>query len=175
MDLTQHIRTVPDFPAPGIMFRDVTTLFGVPEAFRDMISQFKGQWRDSHIDYIAGIDARGFIIGGALAHDLGIGFVPLRKKGKLPYETVTEDYELEYGTATLEVHTDAVSAGAKVLIVDDLIATGGTAVAGIRLLQRLNADIVGCAFLVDLPDLGGAKRIHKMGVDVRSLCAFEGH
>ena len=123
MDLTKHIRTVPDFPAPGIMFRDVTTLFAVPEAFCAMISQFKEQWQDSRIDYIAGIDTRGFIIGGALAHDLDIGFVPLRKKGKLPYETITEDYELEYGTATLEVHTDAVPAGANVLVMDDLIAT----------------------------------------------------
>ncbi len=175
MDLTRHIRTVPDFPAPGIMFRDVTTLFAVPEAFRAMISQFKEQWQDSQIDYIAGIDARGFIIGGALAHHLDIGFVPLRKKGKLPYETVTEDYELEYGTATLEVHIDAVPAGAKVLVMDDLIATGGTAIAGIKLLHRLNAQIVGCAFLVDLPDLGGATRITNMGVAVRSLCAFDGH
>lgn len=175
MDLTKHIRTVPDFPAPGIMFRDVTTLFAVPEAFSAMISQFKEQWQDSRIDYIAGIDARGFIIGGALAHDLDIGFVPLRKKGKLPYETITEDYELEYGTATLEVHTDAVPAGANVLVMDDLIATGGTAIAGIKLLQRLDARIVGCGFLVDLPDLGGAARIMDMGVTVRSLCAFEGH
>ena len=175
MDLTKHIRTVPDFPAPGIMFRDVTTLFAVPEAFNAMISQFKEQWQDSRIDYIAGIDARGFIIGGALAHDLDIGFVPLRKKGKLPYETITEDYELEYGTATLEVHTDAVPAGANVLVMDDLIATGGTAIAGIKLLQRLDARIVGCGFLVDLPDLGGATRIMDMGVTVRCLCAFEGH
>ena len=175
MDLTKHIRTVPDFPAPGIMFRDVTTLFAVPQTFSAMIIQFKEQWQNSRIDYIAGIDARGFIIGGALAHDLNIGFVPLRKKGKLPYETITEDYELEYGNSTLEVHADAVPAGANVLVIDDLIATGGTAIAAIKLLQRLDARIVGCGFLVDLPDLGGATRIKDMGVTVGSLCAFEGH
>ena len=155
MDLTKHIRTVPDFPAPGIMFRDVTTLFAVPEAFNAMISQFKEQWQDSRIDYIAGIDARGFIIGGALAYDLNKGFVPLRKKGKLPYETITEDYELEYGTDTLQIHADAIKPGQRVLIVDDLIATGGTLVACRDLVRRLGGEVVGISVLVELEALGG--------------------
>ena len=175
LDLRDHIRTVPDFPKPGIMFRDVTTLFSSPLAMRKMIQGFQDQWADLPYDYVAGIDARGFIIGGALALHHGVGFVPVRKIGKLPAETIAEDYELEYGTATIELHRDAVPAGARVLIVDDLIATGGTALAAINLFRRLNAEIVGCGFLVDLPELGGADRIAEQGVTVRSLCAFEGH
>ena len=175
MDLTRYIRTVPDFPEPGIMFRDVTTLFVEPVAFKAMIEQFNQKFTSIDIDYIGGIDARGFIIGGALALTRDIGFVPIRKKGKLPYDTISEDYELEYGTATLELHTDAVSAGSKVLIVDDLIATGGTAIAATNLFRKLNADVVGCAFLVDLPDLGGADKLRALDVDVKSLCAFSGH
>ncbi|MBI78796.1 MAG: adenine phosphoribosyltransferase [Rhodospirillaceae bacterium] len=174
MNLSQFIRTIPDFPEPGIMFRDVTTLFGNPNAFQTMILSFEEVWKGQNIDYIAGIDARGFIIGGALAHHLGVGFVPVRKKGKLPYKTIEENYDLEYGTATLELHTDAVSAGSKVLVVDDLIATGGTAIAAITLLKKLQAILVGCAFLVDLPDLEGSKKIIEMGIEVRSLCAFDG-
>ncbi len=174
MNLRKFIRTIPDFPEPGIMFRDVTTLFGNPNAFKTMILSFEEVWKGQNIDYIAGIDARGFIIGGALAHHFGVGFVPVRKKGKLPYKTIEENYDLEYGTATLELHTDAVSAGSKVLVVDDLIATGGTAIAAITLLRKLQAKLVGCAFLVDLPDLGGAKRIIEMGIEVDSLCAFDG-
>ena len=175
LDLRDHIRTVPNFPKPGIMFRDVTTLFSSPPAMRKMIQSFQDQWADLPYDYVAGIDARGFIIGGALALHQGVGFVPVRKTGKLPAETIAEDYELEYGTATIELHRDAVPAGARVLIVDDLIATGGTALAAINLFRRLDAEIVGCGFLVDLPELGGADRIAKQGVSVRSLCAFEGH
>ena len=175
MDLTKYIRTVPDFPEPGIMFRDVTTLFAEPVAFKAMIEQFNQKFTNIDIDYIGGIDARGFIIGAALALTREIGFVPVRKKGKLPYDTIAEDYALEYGTATLELHTDAVSTGSKVLIVDDLIATGGTAIAAVNLFRRLNADVVGCAFLVDLPDLGGADKLRELDVIVTSLCAFGGH
>ena len=175
MDLTRYIRTVPDFPEPGIMFRDVTTLFAEPFAFKAMIEQFNQKFTNIDIDCIGGIDARGFIIGAALALTREIGFVPVRKKGKLPYDTIAEDYVLEYGTATLELHTDAVSTGSKVLIVDDLIATGGTAIAAVNLFRRLNADVVGCAFLVDLPDLGGADKLRELDVIVTSLCAFGGH
>ena len=175
MDLTKYIRTVPDFPEPGIMFRDVTTLFAAPVAFKAMIEQFNQKFTNIDIDYIGGIDARGFIIGAALALTREIGFVPVRKKGKLPYDTIAEDYALEYGTATLELHTDAVSTGSKVLIVDDLIATGGTAIAAVNLFRRLNADVVGCAFLVDLPDLGGADKLRELDVNVTSLCVFGGH
>ena len=175
MDLTKYIRTVPDFPEPGIMFRDVTTLFAEPVAFKAMIEQFNQKFTNIDIDYIGGIDARGFIIGAALALTREIGFVPVRKKGKLPYDTIAEDYALEYGTATLELHTDAVSTGSKVLIVDDLIATGGTAIAAVNLFRRLNADVVGCAFLVDLPDLGGADKLRELDVNVTSLCVFGGH
>lgn len=175
MDWSKFIRTVPDFPEPGIMFRDVTTLFAEPQAFKAMIEQFNQQFDGADIDYIGGIDARGFIIGAALALTREIGFVPVRKKGKLPYDTISEDYALEYGTETLELHTDAVSAGSKVLIVDDLIATGGTAVAAVNLFRKLNANVIGCAFLVDLPELGGADKLRSIDVSVTSLCAFDGH
>lgn len=175
MDLSKFIRTVPDFPEPGIMFRDVTTLFAEPQAFKAMIEQFNQQFNGVDIEYIGGIDARGFIIGAALALTREIGFVPVRKKGKLPYDTISEDYALEYGTATLELHTDAVSAGSKVLIVDDLIATGGTAIAAVNLFRKLNANVIGCAFLVDLPELGGADNLRSIDVSVTSLCAFDGH
>ena len=175
LDLRDHIRTVPNFPKPGIMFRDVTTLFSSPSAMRRMIDDFQDQWKDISFDYIAGIDARGFIIGGALAMHHNVGFIPVRKKGKLPGKTITEDYELEYGTATLELHCDAVDAGSRVLIVDDLVATGGSALAAIKLFRQLDAKIVGCGFLVDLPYLGGAVRIGEQGVTVRSLCNFESH
>lgn len=175
MDLSKFIRTVPDFPEPGIMFRDVTTLFAEPQAFKVMIEKFNQQFNGVDIDYIGGIDARGFIIGAALALTREIGFVPVRKKGKLPYDTISEDYALEYGTATLELHADAVSAGSKVLIVDDLIATGGTAIAAVNLFGKLNANVIGCAFLVDLPELGGADKLRSIDVSVTSLCAFDGH
>ena len=175
MDLTEYIRTVPDFPEPGVMFRDVTTLFAEPHAFKSMIEQINQKFIGVDIDYIGGIDARGFIIGAAFAFARNIGFVPIRKKGKLPYDTIAEDYALEYGTATLELHTDAVNSGSKVLIVDDLIATGGTAIAAVNLFRKLNADVIGCAFLVDLPDLGGADKLRALDVKVTSLCSFSGH
>ena len=175
MDLSKFIRTVPDFPEPGILFRDVTTLFAEPQAFKAMIEQFNQQFNGVDIDYIGGVDARGFIIGAALALTREIGFVPVRKKGKLPYDTISENYALEYGTATLELHTDAVSAGSKVLIVDDLIATGGTAIAAVNLFRKLSANVIGCAFLVDLPELGGADKLRSIDVPVTSLCAFDGH
>ena len=175
MDWSKFIRTVPDFPEPGIMFRDVTTLFAEPQVFKAMIEQFNQQFNGVDIDYIGGIDARGFIIGAALALTREIGFVPVRKKGKLPYDTISEDYALEYGAATLELHTDAVSAGSKVLIVDDLIATGGTVIAAVNLFRKLNANVIGCAFLVDLPELGGADKLRSIDVPVTSLCTFDGH
>lgn len=175
MNLKEYIRTVPDFPEKGIMFRDVTTLFNNAQAFTEAINKFEEIWSDQKIDAIAGIDARGFIIGAALSYKMRLPFVALRKQGKLPYKTVSESYELEYGTAVLEVHEDAVAQGASVLIVDDLVATGGTAKAGIKLMNTIGADVVGCGFLVNLPEIGGAKNIAQMGVTVRSLIDFEGH
>ena len=175
MDLKQHIRTVPDFPEKGIMFRDVTTLFNNAEAFAEMINQFHSFRAGHQIDAIAGIDARGFIIGGALAYKMGLPFVALRKKGKLPFETISEEYILEYGKATLEVHKDAIEPGANVLVMDDLIATGGTAAAGINLIRTLGGKVVGCDFIIDLPEIGGTAKLEAMGVEVRSLVAFKGH
>ena len=175
MDLKQHIRTVPDFPEKGILFRDVTTLFNNAEAFAEMIDQFQSSWGGYQIDAIAGIDARGFIIGGALAYKMELPFVTLRKKGKLPFETLSEEYGLEYGKATLEIHKDALEAGANVLVVDDLVATGGTAMAGINLIRSLGGRVAGCGFIIDLPEIGGASKLKSMGVEVKSLMAFKGH
>lgn len=173
-DVKSYIRTVPDFPKSGIMFRDVTTLFGDAVGFKLMLDQMQEAVSGLQIDAIAGIDARGFIIGGALADRLDVGFAPIRKKGKLPADTVSEDYELEYGTASLELHKDAVSSGAQVLLVDDLIATGGTAQAATSLLGKIGANVSACAFIVDLPDLGGSARLREAGHAVISLCEFEG-
>lgn len=173
-ELTDFIRTIPDFPHEGILFRDVTTLFGNPDGFRLAVDQMVALYRDTGADKVAGLEARGFIIGGAVADRLGIGFVPVRKKGKLPGATISEDYTLEYGTATLEVHDDAIAAGEKVLLLDDLIATGGTAAAGIRLIERLGGQVVRAGFIIDLPDLGGADVVRELGVPVDVLCAFEG-
>ena len=175
MDLKQHIRTVPDFPEKGIVFRDVTTLFNNAEGFAEMINRFHSYWVEYQIDAIAGIDARGFIIGGALAYKMGLPFIALRKKGKLPFETISEEYDLEYGKATLEVHKDALEPGANVLVIDDLIATGGTAAASINLIRSLGGNVAGCAFIIDLPEIGGAAKLELMGVKVKSLMAFEGH
>ena len=175
MDLKQYIRTVPDFPEKGIMFRDVTTLFNNVEAFAEMINQFEDFWSDQHIDGIAGIDARGFVIGGALAYKMRLPFIALRKKGKLPYDTISQEYDLEYGKAALEIHKDAIEPGASVLIVDDLIATGGTAAAGIHLIRAIGAHVVGCGFIIDLPEIGGTAKLEMMDVTVRSLMAFDGH
>ncbi|NVO24290.1 adenine phosphoribosyltransferase [Donghicola sp. C2-DW-16] len=169
-----YIRTIVDFPKPGIMFRDVTTLFSNPRGFRMAVDQLLHPYAGRRIDVVVGLEARGFILGGAVAHQLGTGFVPIRKKGKLPGTVISEAYTLEYGEAVVEVHDDAIAAGQTVLIVDDLLATGGTAEAGIKLVERLGGQIAGCAFVVDLPDLGGRKRLEAMGIEVHALCAFEG-
>lgn len=169
-----YIRTIVDFPHEGILFRDVTTLFADPRGFRMAVDQLLAPYAGQRIDKVAGLEARGFILGGAVAHQLSTGFVPVRKKGKLPGATIAQAYTLEYGEAVVEVHQDAMSPGEKVLLVDDLLATGGTAEAGIRLIERLGAEVVGCAFVVDLPDLGGRKKLEAMGMEVHALCAFEG-
>jgi adenine phosphoribosyltransferase len=169
-----YIRTIVDFPHEGILFRDVTTLFADPRGFRMAIDQLLSPYAGMRIDKVTGLEARGFILGGAVAHQLSTGFVPIRKKGKLPGRTIAQDYKLEYGDAVIEVHDDAFLPGEKVLLVDDLLATGGTAEAGIKLIERLGAEVVGCAFVVDLPDLGGRTKLEKMGMEVHALCAFEG-
>ncbi len=169
-----YIRTIVDFPHEGILFRDVTTLFADPRGFRIAIDQMLHPYAGQPIDKVAGLEARGFILGGAIAHQLSVGFVPIRKKGKLPGAVISEEYQLEYGEAVIELHDDAIEAGERILLVDDLLATGGTAAAGIRLIERLGAEITGCAFIVDLPDLGGHARLEAMGMDVHTLCAFEG-
>lgn len=169
-----YIRTIPDFPHEGIMFRDVTTLFADARGFRMAIDQLLHPYAGQPIDRVVGLEARGFILGGAIAHQLSVGFVPIRKKGKLPGATLEQAYKLEYGEAIMEVHDDALQAGENVLLVDDLLATGGTAEAGIKLVERLGAVVVGCAFVIDLPDLGGRKRLEGLGMDVHALCTFEG-
>jgi adenine phosphoribosyltransferase len=175
MDYKDAIRTIPDYPKPGILFRDITTLLGNPRAFRRAVDELVQPWAGAKIDKVAGLEARGFILGGAVAHQLGVGFIPVRKKGKLPHTVIGEDYQLEYGTDRVEIHVDAVSPGDKVLLIDDLIATGGTALAGIRLLERAGAQVIGCSFVIDLPDLGGADKLRAIGMNVASLVAFEGH
>ncbi|MFN0025349.1 MAG: adenine phosphoribosyltransferase [Parvularculaceae bacterium] len=175
MDLRSIIRSIPDYPKPGIVFRDVTTLLADARGFRRAIDELVQPLAGAKIDKVAGIEARGFILGGAIAHQLSVGFVPIRKKGKLPYKTIAERYELEYGVDEVEMHIDAVAAGERVLLVDDLIATGGTAGAAIRLLERAGANVVLCSFVVDLPDLGGAAILRAMGMEVVSLVAFDGH
>ena len=175
MNLKDAIRTIPDFPKPGIMYRDITTLLTSRRAFAETVIQLSAPYQNKLIDNICAIEARGFTIGGAMAYELGAGFVPIRKKGKLPFDTYEQDYELEYGHDTLEIHADSVRKGEKVLLVDDLIATGGTAEAAITLLQKTGAEIVGAAFIVDLPDLGGLARITKMGIPVTALVKFDGH
>ena len=169
-----YIRTIPDFPHEGIMFRDVTTLFSDARGFRMAIDQLLHPYAGTPIDKVVGLEARGFVLGGAIAHQLSVGFVPIRKKGKLPGKTVEQAYQLEYGEAVMELHDDALQPGDKVLLVDDLLATGGTAEAGIRLVERLGAQVMGCAFIIDLPELGGARRLQNLGMQVHSLCAFEG-
>jgi adenine phosphoribosyltransferase len=174
MPIKSRIRTVPDFPKKGIMFRDVTSLIADPVGLRLCVDDFAKHYKGVDFDLVVGIDSRGFIFGGALAYLLQKGFVPVRKKGKLPAETVSETYELEYGTDTLEIHKDAIEKGQKVLIIDDLIATGGTAVAAINLVKKLGAQVVGFAAVVDLPDIGGSNKITKAGVSVYSQTSFEG-
>ena len=170
-----YIRTIPDFPHEGIMFRDVTTLFADPRGFRIAIDQLLHPYAGQPIDKVVGLEARGFILGGAIAHQLSVGFVPIRKKGKLPARTIEQSYSLEYGEAIVEVHDDALLPGERVLLVDDLLATGGTAEAGIKLIERLGARVVGCAFIIDLPELGGRQRLEGLNMEVHALCAYEGH
>lgn len=173
-DIKDYIRTIVDFPHEGIMFRDVTTLFADPRGFRMAIDQLLHPYAGVRFDKVVGLEARGFILGGAVAHQLSAGFVPVRKKGKLPGKVISEEYALEYGEAIVEVHDDAIAPGEKILLVDDLLATGGTAEAGIKLIERLGGEIIGCAFIIDLPDLGGRKKLEALGMEVHTLCAFEG-
>ena len=175
MDLKSLIRTIPDYPKPGIMFRDITTLMADGQGFKAAIARLTEPYRTEPIDVVAGIEARGFIIAGAIADRLGCGFVPVRKKGKLPWRTISQDYALEYGTDTLEMHEDALARGNRVLLVDDLIATGGTAEAAVSLIGRLGGQVLGASFIIDLPELGGAQRLRDKGVEVHALMAFEGH
>ncbi|WGW03483.1 adenine phosphoribosyltransferase [Tropicibacter oceani] len=169
-----YIRTIVDFPHEGILFRDVTTLFADPRGFRMAIDQLLHPYAGVRFDKVVGLEARGFILGGAIAHQLSAGFVPIRKKGKLPGAVISEEYKLEYGEAVVEIHDDAIQPGEKILLVDDLLATGGTAEAGIKLVERLGGEIIGCAFIVDLPDLGGHKRLKDMGMEVHTLCTYQG-
>lgn len=173
-EISDYIRSIVDFPHEGIIFRDVTTLFADARGFRMAIDQLLTPYAGLRIDKVVGLEARGFILGGAVAHQLSTGFVPIRKKGKLPGAVISEAYTLEYGEAVMEVHDDAIAPGERVLIVDDLLATGGTADAGIKLCRRLGADVIGCAFVIDLPDLGGRRLLEAGGMAVHALCAFEG-
>jgi adenine phosphoribosyltransferase len=173
--LVSAIRTIPDYPKPGILFRDITTLLGDARAFRRSVDELVHPYAGSKIDQIAGIEARGFILGGAIAHQLSAGFVPIRKKGKLPYETVRVAYSLEYGIDEMEMHKDAVKPGDKVILVDDLIATGGTAEGAVKLLRQMGAEIVAACFVIDLPDLGGRAKLEALDVPVRTLVSFDGH
>ena len=174
-DLKASIRTIPDYPKPGILFRDITTLLGNARAFRRAVDEMVQPWAGSKIDKVAGIEARGFILGGAVAHQVSAGFIPIRKKGKLPHKRVSIAYSLEYGLDEMEMHEDAVVRGEKVILVDDLIATGGTAEGAVKLLKQQGADVLAACFVIDLPDLGGAEKIRKLGVPVRTLISFEGH
>ena len=174
MSIKSKIRTIENYPIKGVMFRDITTLLKDPEGLRDSINKLVDRYKDLNIDKIAAIESRGFIIGAPLAYLLNVGLVLIRKPGKLPAETIDEDYKLEYGTDTIEVHIDAIEKGEKILIVDDLIATGGTAEASVRLVQKMKGDIVECCFIIDLPDIGGRSRLENMGQKVFTLCAFEG-
>ena len=174
MSIKSKIRTIENYPIKGVMFRDITTLLKDPEGLRDSINKLADRYKDLNIDKIVAIESRGFIIGAPLAYLLNLGLVLIRKPGKLPAETINQDYELEYGTDRIEVHLDAIEKGEKVLIVDDLIATGGTAEATVRLVQKMKGDIVECCFIIDLPDIGGRDRLENMGLKVFTLCEFEG-
>ena len=175
MDFRETIRTSPDSPQPGIMVRDITTLLGNARAFRRAVDELVQPYAGIRVDKVAALEARGFILGGAVAHQLSCGFVPIRKKGKLPYTVIGESYALEYGQDRVEVHIDAFQKGDHVLLVDDLIATGGTASAGIRLMERAGAEVIGCSFVIDLPELGGADKLRALGKPVNTLVSFEGH
>ena len=174
MSIKSKIRTIENYPIKGVMFRDITTLLKDPEGLRDSINKLVDRYKDLNIDKIAAIESRGFIIGAPLAYFLNVGLILIRKPGKLPAETIDQDYKLEYGTDRIEVHVDAIEKGEKVLIVDDLIATGGTAEAAVRLVQKMKGDIVECCFIIDLPDIGGRDRLENMGLKVFTLCEFEG-
>ena len=174
-DLRSSIRTIPDYPKPGIMFRDITTLLGNARTFRRAVDELVQPWAGSKIDKVAGIEARGFILGGAVAHQISAGFVPIRKKGKLPHKRVSIAYSLEYGLDEMEMHEDGVEKGDRVILVDDLIATGGTAEGAVKLLRQLNVEVLAACFIIDLPDLGGADKLRALNVPVRTLIAFEGH
>ncbi|WMW81260.1 adenine phosphoribosyltransferase [Undibacterium cyanobacteriorum] len=173
--IKQHVRTVPDWPQAGIQFRDITPLLQDPQVFRVLIDIFLERYASANLQYVAGLDARGFILGSVIAYELNLGFIPIRKKGKLPFHTIAEEYDLEYGNATVELHTDACKAGDRVLLVDDLIATGGTMIAGKKLLERLGATVVEAAVIVDLPELGGSQLIRDAGLEVFKVCDFAGH
>ena len=174
-DLKAAIRTIPDYPKPGIMFRDITTLLGDARAFRRAVDELVQPWAGMKIDKVAGIEARGFILGGAVAHQVSAGFIPIRKKGRLPHKRVSIAYSLEYGLDEMEVHEDAVTKGERVVLVDDLIATGGTAEGAVKLMRQLGANVLAACFVIDLPELGGADKLRKMDVPVRTLVSFEGH
>lgn len=174
-DLKSSVRTIPDYPKPGIMFRDITTLLGDARAFRRAVDELVQPWAGAKIDKVAGIEARGFILGGAVAHQLSAGFVPIRKKGKLPHTTVRIAYSLEYGVDEMEVHADAIHKGERVILIDDLIATGGTAEGAVKLMRQIGAEVIAACFIVDLPELGGAAKLRALGVPVRTLMAFDGH
>ncbi len=173
--LIDHVRTIPNYPKPGIQFRDITTLLADPIAYRETIDQLAAPYQNARIDRVVGIEARGFILGGALADRLHAGFVPVRKKGKLPHETLRVAYALEYGTDEIEIHRDAIAHGERVLLVDDLIATGGTALAAVQLLETLRATIVAAAFVIDLPELGGSEKLRARGIATHTLLSFDGH
>jgi adenine phosphoribosyltransferase len=174
-DIKRYIRTIPDYPKPGILFRDITTLLANLHAFRAAVDELTWPFLKGDIDFVAGIEARGFILGGAVAHVLGRGFVPIRKKGKLPSRVIGQEYALEYGVDTIEIHADAIGQGDRVLLIDDLIATGGTADAAIELIRKSGGDLVAAAFVIDLADLGGSERLRRNGVKVHTLVGFEGH
>ncbi len=174
-DLKAAIRTIPDYPKPGIMFRDITTLLGDARAFRQTVDELVQPWAGMKIDKVAGIEARGFILGGAVAHQVSAGFVPIRKKGKLPHKRVSISYSLEYGLDEMEIHEDAVSKGDRVILVDDLIATGGTAEGAVKLLRQIGAQVLAACFVIDLPELGGADKLRRLDVPVRTLVSFDGH
>ena len=174
-DLKAAVRTIADYPKPGIMFRDITTLLGNARAFRRAVDELVQPWAGSKVDKVAGIEARGFILGGAVAHQVSAGFVPIRKKGKLPHKRVSIAYSLEYGIDEMEMHEDAIVKGERVILVDDLIATGGTAEGAVKLLRQMGADVLAACFIIDLPELGGADKLRKLDVPVRTLMSFEGH